>query len=186
MRRRRPGALGLFLAGLSGLALFAFACFPLLAYAEGSIEGEYKDAPPTAEGKTLTPGGGGTKPPSHGDGALGRASSANPSPGSNKSHSSGQNQPSQSGGAPATGNHNGSHQGDRNGQQEGNAQPKQPTAQPGNLNAVPASSHDSGSSPLLPIAIAILVLAAISIAAVLMRQRRQRSASGQPISPKAG
>lgn len=185
MRRRRPGALGLFLAGLSGLALFAFACFPLLAYAEGSIEGEYKDAPPTAEGKTLTPGGGGTQPPRHGDEAVGRASSANPSPGSNKGDSSGQNQPSQSGGAPGTGNHNNGarHQGD---QQNGNAQPKQPTAQPGNLNAVPASSHDSGSSPLLPILLAILALAAISIGAVLMKQRRQRDASGQPISPKAG
>jgi len=33
--------------------------------------------------------------------------------------------------------------------------------------------------------IAILVLAAISVGAVMMRQRRQRDASGTPVTPEA-
>jgi hypothetical protein len=46
-----------------------------------------------------------------------------------------------------------------------------------------AASSDDSSSPLVPILIAIAVLAAISVAAFYYRQRRQ--ASGSPISPKA-
>lgn len=48
--------------------------------------------------------------------------------------------------------------------------------------AAPASDDD-GSSPLVPILIAIAVLAAISVGAFLYRQRRQDPTS--PISPKA-
>jgi hypothetical protein len=47
-----------------------------------------------------------------------------------------------------------------------------------------ASSDDDGSSPLVPILIAIAVLAAISAAAVTMRNKRQ-SKPGAPVSPKA-
>jgi hypothetical protein len=46
-----------------------------------------------------------------------------------------------------------------------------------------ASSDDGGSSPLVPILIAIAVLAAISVGAFLYRQRRQDPTS--PVSPKA-
>ena len=46
-----------------------------------------------------------------------------------------------------------------------------------------ASSDDGGSSPLIPILIAIAALAAISIGAVVFRQKRQ--SPGSPISPKA-
>jgi hypothetical protein len=49
----------------------------------------------------------------------------------------------------------------------------------------PASSDD-GSSPLVPILIAIAVLAAISIAAIMIRQRRQRDGSSPSLSTKAG
>jgi hypothetical protein len=38
---------------------------------------------------------------------------------------------------------------------------------------------------LVPILIAIAVLAAISVAAVVIRQRRQRHGSGGQVSPKA-
>ena len=46
-----------------------------------------------------------------------------------------------------------------------------------------AQTSDDGSSPLVPILIAVAVLAAISIGAYYYRQRRQDS--GSPISPKA-
>jgi hypothetical protein len=45
------------------------------------------------------------------------------------------------------------------------------------------SSAEEGSSPLVPILIAIAVLAAISIGAFYYRQRRQ--GPGSPVSPKA-
>jgi cobalamin biosynthesis Mg chelatase CobN len=51
--------------------------------------------------------------------------------------------------------------------------------------AKPKASHSDnggGSSPLVPILIAIAVLAAISIGAVLWRQRRN---PGAPVSPNA-
>ncbi len=52
--------------------------------------------------------------------------------------------------------------------------------------AVSASDDGGGSSPLVPILIAVAVLAAISIGAVIYRQRRQDSGgSGSPVSPKA-
>jgi hypothetical protein len=46
-----------------------------------------------------------------------------------------------------------------------------------------AASSDDGSSPLVPILIAIAVLAAISIGAYFYRQRRQDP--GSPVSPNA-
>lgn len=46
-----------------------------------------------------------------------------------------------------------------------------------------AASSDDGSSPLVPILIAIAVLAAISVGAFFYRQRRQDPTS--PVSPKA-
>lgn len=50
----------------------------------------------------------------------------------------------------------------------------------------PASSvGGGGSSPLVPILIAIAVLAAITIGVVMMRQRRGSQAPSSPASPKA-
>jgi len=46
-----------------------------------------------------------------------------------------------------------------------------------------ASTEDESSSPLVPILIAIAVLAAISIGAFYYRQRRQ--GAGSSVSPKA-
>ena len=51
--------------------------------------------------------------------------------------------------------------------------------------SAPASA-EAGSSPLLPILLAIAALAGISIGVVTMRQRRRRHATGTPVSPKAG
>jgi hypothetical protein len=59
--------------------------------------------------------------------------------------------------------------------------------QPDQVSATPASSTDSsgGSSPLVPILIAIAALAAISIGAVMIRAKRQRDESGSSVSPEA-
>jgi len=53
--------------------------------------------------------------------------------------------------------------------------------------ASPASQQEGGgSSPLVPILIAIAALAAISIGAVMLRARRQRDGrGGAPVSPEA-
>ena len=48
-----------------------------------------------------------------------------------------------------------------------------------------ASSTDDDSSPLVPILIALAVLAAISIGVVAMRRRRQETDPGAPTSPQA-
>jgi hypothetical protein len=53
-------------------------------------------------------------------------------------------------------------------------------------NSSPASADGGGSSPLVPILIAIAALGAISIAVVVIRQRRQRDGSSQTLSTKAG
>ncbi len=45
------------------------------------------------------------------------------------------------------------------------------------------TSSDDSSSPLVPILIAVAILAAVSIGAILYRQRRQRT--GTQVSPKA-
>lgn len=47
------------------------------------------------------------------------------------------------------------------------------------------SSDSGGSSPLVPILIAIAVLAAISVAVVMIRQRRQRGGPSATASPEA-
>ena len=47
------------------------------------------------------------------------------------------------------------------------------------------SSEGGGSSPLVPILIAIAVLAAISIGVVMIRQRRQRRGPSATASPEA-
>lgn len=57
--------------------------------------------------------------------------------------------------------------------------------QPGGQNAS-TSEDDDGSSPLVPILVAIFVLAGVSLAALLIRHRRQRDASAGSISPEAG
>lgn len=60
-----------------------------------------------------------------------------------------------------------------------------PVAKP-HGNSAAQQGDDGGSSPLVPILIAIAVLAAISIAVVTMRQRRRRDGgSDARISPEA-
>ena len=92
--------------------------------------------------------------------------------------SSGGGASSGQGGSP--GGEGGSNQGHSG---KGSAEGKNPAGPgKGSVEAAPTTSDDDGSSPLVPILIAILVLAAISIAAVVARKRR---GMGDPVSPKA-
>lgn len=185
---RRPGHSLLF---LSVLALLALACFPVLAQADSSGI-QYSDAPPTATGghestrqeppakSSTTPGGGGTAPSStSGSGASG-SSGKGSSQGGASSTSGGQ-----SGGAASTGSDGGT--GQQSSPDKGSPGAQNGSVQPEHQTAIkPASSQsDGGSSPLIPILIAIFVLAALSLAAVLIRQRRQRATSRGTVSPKA-
>ncbi len=67
------------------------------------------------------------------------------------------------------------------GSKEANKAPAQAVGQESTKQA----SDDGSSSPLVPILIAIAVLAAISLAAVMIRQRRQRQGSTTPVSSRA-
>ena len=166
----------------SVLALLAFACVPVAAQAD-SGEVEYESVLPKADGngpsqneqiaeKSDSPKNGGAEAPAnHGSTGSGEGSYMGGAPSS------------ESGGG-ATGN-------------EGSGQGKadkgaNPPANGGVQQATPLSKSSaksdggSSSSPLVPILIAILVLAAISIGAVMIRQRRQRDGSSPSLSTKAG
>jgi cobalamin biosynthesis Mg chelatase CobN len=160
------------------LALLAFACFPLLAHAESSSGIQYSDAPPTATGKNTIPTQ--TEPSAHSSKKNGGAAT----PGNQGSNGGGGS------GGGSSKSHGGSGAKAGNGaEQQGNPGKAGANGGSGNSNqnahgeAEPASQESGGSSPLVPILIAIAVLAAISIGAVVIRRRR---GSGAPVSPEAG
>jgi cobalamin biosynthesis Mg chelatase CobN len=163
---------------LSTIALFALSCFPAFAQAQTSAEVEYQDAPPTVPGHT----GGSAKDnePS--------ATKANAGGGSGGDSNSPGGGSAKGGSSDKTGNaaHDGG-RGDQQGSQGNRANEGSDGAQQGALSATTSEEDDDGSSPLVPILIAIAVLAAISIGVVVMRQRRGQDASpGSPASPEAG
>jgi cobalamin biosynthesis Mg chelatase CobN len=180
MRQASGPLAGRLILALSVLALLAFSCFPVLAQADSSGI-QYSDAPPTVTGSHKIPTQ--SEPSAHSSKANGGAK-ANGSGGSGSSGkgSSAGGSSSKSGGAPATANGGGTGQQGSPGKGSANGS--------GNLSGTtqsgkPASSQDSGSSsPLVPILIAIAVLAAISIGVVAMQRRRRGSAPS--VSPKAG
>jgi hypothetical protein len=163
---------------LSVLALLALACFPVLAQADsGTIE--YDPSLPSDGGakqneniakSSESPNSGGAEAPPSGGAGGGYGEQASPS-------SEGQ-------GKGNAGNDGGTGQGSpdkgNNPPGETKVQPAAPIAQ-----STPDSSDD-GSSPLVPILIALAVLAAISVAALMIRQRRQRDGSSPSLSTKAG
>jgi cobalamin biosynthesis Mg chelatase CobN len=171
---------------MSVVALLALACFPVLAHAEDSSGVQYSDSLPSPEGEnqpvhhTKRPpvakaadNGGASVP-------TGKADSPN-SDGSTEGSSEGESS-STGGGTGANGNNNGGGTGQGNQAGSANKAPDSQVQQSGQNASVPVSkSSDSGSSPLVPILIAILVLAAISVAVVMIRQRRQ----GGPATPPA-
>jgi cobalamin biosynthesis Mg chelatase CobN len=185
-RTRRPHVRSLArpsVALVSVLALLAFGSFPVLAEANPNYEVEHTTLPegggtpthhknpggsessPEAE-KSTAPGGG-----SNGGGGGGSGQSQT---GVSKSHGGApqeSNPGSHGGGGKPQGNSGKEAVG--NGKSAGSVQVGEPKS----------ATSDSGSSPLVPILIAVAVLAAISVGAVLVRQRRG-SAGG--LSPKRG
>jgi cobalamin biosynthesis Mg chelatase CobN len=170
------------------LALLALALSPVTALGDSSGT-QYEDALPTADG------GKKNDPPAKSSTTNGGASAPSANSGSSDSGSSGsssEGSSSESGGAAATtaGGDGGTGQGSQDksqdgggnqgAQDKGQATSRQPASQV--TSATETSDDDGGSSPLVPILIAIAILAAISVGAVVMRQRRQRG--GTSVSPK--
>jgi cobalamin biosynthesis Mg chelatase CobN len=185
-RRHLPDSSGHSIRGLlSVLALLALACFVPVAQAsaEDNAGIEYRDAPPTATGNQI-PGGGSEAPATnskaHGTNATGGSTGTNPSgEGSGGEHSG-------SGGVAGTGA--GGSGGNGSGTGQGNAA-SAGSAGVGSAAAIPgtqaASKEDGGSSPLVPILIAVAVLMAGAVATVVIRQRRQRRGPDAQVSPEA-
>jgi len=171
----------------SVLALLALACFPALAQA-GSVGPQYT---------SVLPGDGGAKQKENiaksSESPKSGGAEAPPATGSSEGYSE-EVPPSSESGSPAntanTGNDGGKSQGNPDKGNKPRPEAKvhkaspPPVIKPSPSATVPAD--DGGSSPLVPILIALAVLAAISIAAVVIRQRRQRDGANPSLSTKAG
>ncbi|MGD9735421.1 MAG: hypothetical protein AB7V58_07440 [Solirubrobacterales bacterium] len=169
---------------LSVLALVAFACLPALAQAEctDSSCAEYEIEIPTAEGKKNKAG------TSNGQEPSAEASNEGKGEAPGGEEDSEESEKSKAGGAPGNngggGGSGSTGGGSPSGQGSEGLQEGKPV--PGTESGEQASHSSGGSSPLVPILIAVAVLAAISIGAVIYRQRRQGSGgSGSPVSPNA-
>jgi cobalamin biosynthesis Mg chelatase CobN len=172
--RKGFGALGL----LSVVALLAFLCFPALALAD-SGEIQYEEVTPTVTGEKNPPTH--HEPTAHPSNVTGGAQA----PGSEASNSgSPKAEPSTGGQTPATVNATGDGQGSRGHDSTGAKKQPGQDQSPG-ASKTAAQSDDGGSSPRIPILIAILVLAGISIGVVIMRAKRQQGGPGASVSPKA-
>jgi cobalamin biosynthesis Mg chelatase CobN len=186
---------------LSVLALLALASVPALAQAGCTESGcaQYEVEIPTSGGGTHPKPTTTNKGNPSGNTEPQAEASTNPGtksePPKTSEGNSGESEETKSGGAPGGGNNNNGGGGDSgnkpnstgggNGGGEAGLGESKPVATEGGK---PVSHSSGGSSPLVPILIAIAVLAAISIGAVIYRQRRQQGGggSGSPVSPKAG
>jgi cobalamin biosynthesis Mg chelatase CobN len=189
MRRRQPLLSGPAFAAMSVIALLALACLPSLALAGDSSEIEYQNAVPNPYGENNpTHHQHHHSPPvAHSSETGGTAPGGSGSGSSRGGSSGGGSTSSNGGGSPArTGNGGGTGQGSPG---SGAGGKESPSVQGGNhAGEAPASQsgEGGGSSPLVPILIAIAVLAAISVGAVMYRQRRQRDVgSSRSVSPEA-
>jgi cobalamin biosynthesis Mg chelatase CobN len=160
------------------LALLAFACAPALVQAETVYETESTTLPGGGAGKTPTqhknPDSPESSPKAHAsetadDGGTGQPDGES----SQQSGASTGNPSTPEGGVGAQGK-------DGEGAKVANKQPGG-TVQDAKPLATTTSAGDDSSSPLVPILIAVAVLAAISVGAVLYRQRR----GGGRFSPNA-
>ncbi len=182
MRRLRPESSGRSILLLSSvLALLALACFPVLSQA--SVGAQYEVATPGPGNKNADPNEPIAK--TQADPKSGGAE-APADPGYEEtSEESSEGSSESEGGAAAKGQDGGTGQGspDKGSNREAPAKVQAPAPS----KIVTTESDDGGSSPLVPILIGILVLAAISVAAVMIRQRRRGDAGGEPsLSTKAG
>lgn len=174
---------------MSVVALLALTCFPVFAHADDSSGVQYSDDLPSAEGENhpvqhkrppvakAADNGGASAP----TGKTGSPESDGSSEVSSEEESS-----SAGGGVAANGNDKGDGTGQGNPAGSATKAPGSQAQHSGQNVSAPASkSSDSGSSPLVPILIAILVLAAISVAVVMIRQRRQGGPTTPATSQKA-
>jgi cobalamin biosynthesis Mg chelatase CobN len=166
------------------LAVLAIACFPGLAQAEENDGIQYETDVPTvpSDQSSNIPSkkkSGGTDAPSESESEASKSDT----PGG--AVSAGNDDSGQGGGTPSgQGNQAGGGDGQKAKDGAKNAAGSVNAAQPLPVATAPAADSDGGSSPLVPILIAVAVLAAISIGYFLYRQRRQGSS---PVSsPKAG
>jgi hypothetical protein len=171
---------------MSVIAL-ACACFPALAQAECTSSScvQYTENIPKAEGEN-GPTSHGQKTPAKasktGDGSGG--SNSQPQ-GSDETEGSEEGESSDKEGAVAGGG-GGNGQGKPDASAQGGAKNALHPGDQGDSLAQTSKSDDGGSSsPLVPILIAIAVLAAISVAVVMARQRRQRRGPTGTASPEA-
>jgi cobalamin biosynthesis Mg chelatase CobN len=164
------------------LALLAFACFPVLAPAETVYEQESTNLPGKGSGDSpnhKNPVSDGSSPKAESSGAHHDGGSEG-SPGSSKTQNGASKESNPS--SPGGGSHDQGKQGNGAAGSKNKPVLNMESAKP--LGASPSSADDDSSSPLVPILIALAVLAAISVGAVLFRQRR--GGSGSMFSPKAG
>lgn len=168
---------------VSVLALLALACLPALARADSSGV-QYSDAPPTVTGGKVPKN---QEPPAKTSTTDNGGGSSQQGGGSSKSSHSSETGGSPGGSSSGSGGGSGSPGGGGGAESGGQGKPAQGSAPPGTSTGSlePASTKSGGgSSPLVPILIAIAVLAAISVGVVMWRRRRD--AAGASVSPKAG
>jgi cobalamin biosynthesis Mg chelatase CobN len=173
---------------LMSVIALALVCFPALAQAECTSSScvQYTESIPNAEGGSpskqahqQTPAKA-SKTGENGGSELAQAQ------GSKEGEGSGEDKSSEKRGAAVPGEGGGKGQG----KPGGSANPGAKTAMHPGVQGesglkTSQSSEGGGSSPLVPILIAIALLAAISVAAVMIRQRRQRRGPTSTASPEA-
>ncbi len=172
---------------LSVLVLVALACFPVLAHAASEIP-QYESEIPTTKGhqhpptQSDNPPGDGESHSNGGATASDGGQAGTPGSGSSSGGSSSGGESANAGNNPSTGSGGGNGQGSPGNGATADGKPGT-LSQAKPISSDASSSDDGGSSPLVPILIAIAALAAISIGAVVIRQRRQ--GPGSSISPEA-
>jgi cobalamin biosynthesis Mg chelatase CobN len=178
-RHPAPPRAQLVLGRLSVFVLLAFALLPAVALAQDSSSAEYEEAFPTPTGKKDEKTPANSSGSNGGSGQSSTGSGTSPQTESSEEDSSSDDK----GGAAATNRDGGSGQGSPGKGAKGDDRSR--LAVPPGESTGDAAADDSGSSPLVPILIALAVLAAISIGVVVMRRRSQGSHPGSSASPEA-
>jgi hypothetical protein len=170
---------------LSMFALLAFALFPVAAGADSSGV-QYSDAPPTATGKEPPSEAPAKSSKSHNGGVSNpsNTSKSQDSHSSDDQSSSGSTTSKSDAGPPSSDNPGSNGPGQQSSPGQGSQGHQAQSQSPGSESGS-SKSDGGGSSPLVPVLVAIAVLAAISIGTVMLRQRRRRGGSVKTVSPKA-